>query len=172
MTRARLSAVLLAAAVAGLVYFTLGPEALGPLFLGLLFGTIGVVLTRIGVSGLFEYDRQQAQAARAEGVVTEIRFDERPGDQTYEYPVVHFTTPEGVGVDFEATIRQHPPKYKVGDRVAVTYEAGDPQRADIAGTEWIGILAILGFGLLGLFAGLVLLSVFVQRVGRPSSGAP
>jgi len=166
MTRARLSAVLLAAAVAGLVYFGLGPDALGLLFLGALFGTIGVVLTRLGVSAAVDYDRRQAQAARAEGVVTEIRFDERPGDQTYEYPVVHFTTSEGVGVDFEATTRQHPPKYKVGDRVPVTYEAGDPEKADIAGTEWIGIYAILGFGLLGLLAAVIVLAAFAQRVGR------
>jgi hypothetical protein len=134
--------------------------------MGVLFGTVGVVLTRFGYSGAVDYDRQQARAARAEGVVTEIRFDERPGDQTYEYPVVHFTTPEGAGVDFEATIRQHPPKYKVGDRVQVTYQAGDPPKADIAGTEWIGILAILGLGLSALFAAVMVLAAFAQRVGR------
>ena len=166
MTPVRVRALILAAGVAALVYFSLGPEALGPLFLGVLFGTIGVVLTRFGYSGLVDYDRRQARAARAEGVVTEIRYDERPGDQTYEYPVVHFTTADGHGVDFEASIRQHPPKYKVGDRVQVTYDAGEPHKADIAGTEWIGILAVLGFGLLGLFAAVMLLADFAQRVGR------
>ena len=99
-------------------------------------------------------------------MVTEIRLDDRHPDQAYEYPVVHFTTPEGVGVDFEATIRQHPPKYSVGDRVPVTYEAGDPQKADIAGTQWIGILAILGLGLCALFAAVMVLAAFAQRVGR------
>jgi hypothetical protein len=166
MTRPRVRALILAAAVAGLAYFSLGGEALGLLFMGVLFGTIGVAMTRFGYSGAIDYDRQQARAVRAEGVVTEIRFDDRHSDQTYEYPVVHFTTPEGVGIDFEATIRQHPPKYSVGDRVTVTYEPGDPQHADIAGTEWIGILAILGLGLSALFAALMVLAAFAQRVGR------
>ena len=166
MTPFRIRALILAVAVAALVYFSLGPDALGLLFMGVLFGTIGVVLTRFGFSGAVDYDRQQARAVRAEGVVTEIRIDDRDSDQTYEYPVVHFTTPEGVGVDFEATIRQHPPKYKLGDRVTVTYEAGDPQHADIAGTEWIGILAILGFGLLALFSALMVLAAFAQHVAR------
>ena len=166
MTPLRVRALILAAAVAGLVYFRLGGEALGLLFMAALFGTIGVALTRLGYSSAVEYDRRQARAARAEGVVIEIRFDERPGDQTYEYPVVHFTTPEGVGVDFEATIRQHPPKYSVGDRVSVTYEPGSPEKADIAGTEWIGILAVLGFGLLALFSAVMVLAAFAQRVGR------
>jgi hypothetical protein len=166
MTPFRVRALILAVAVAALVYFSLGPDALGLLFMGVLFGTVGVVLTRIGYSGAVEYDRQQARAARAEGVVTEIRYDERPGDQTYEYPVVRFTTPDGRDVDFEATTRQHPPKYKLGDRVPVTYEAGDPQKADIAGTEWIGILAILGFGLLALFSALMVLAAFAQHVAR------
>ena len=166
MTPLRLRALILAVAVAGLVYFSLGPEALALLFMGVLFGTVGVVLTRLGYSGAVDYDRQQARAVRAEGVVTEIRFDDRHPDQTYEYPVVHFTTPEGVGVDFEATIRRHPPKYTVGDRVQVAYEAGDPQKADIAGTEWIGILVILGLGLSALFAAVMVLAAFAQRVGR------
>jgi hypothetical protein len=134
--------------------------------MGVLFGTVGVVMTYYGYSGAVDYDRQQARAVRAEGVVTEIRFDERPGDQTYEYPVVHFTTQEGVGVDVEATIRQHPPKYSVGDRVTVTYEPGEPQRADIAGTQWMSVLIVLGLGLSALFAGVMVLAAFAERVGR------
>ena len=86
MTRARVRALILAAAIAGLVYFSFGPEALALLVMGVLFGTVGVVLTRLGYSGAVDYDRRQARAARAEGLVTEIRFDERHGDQTYEYP--------------------------------------------------------------------------------------
>jgi hypothetical protein len=166
MTPVRVRALILAAGVAALVYFSLGPEALGPLFLGVLFGTIGVVLTRFGYSGLVDYDRRQARAARAEGVVTEIRLRRasRRSDVRISGRALHDRGRprrrfRGLHPPASAEVQGRRPR--PGD-----VRGGRTPQADIAGTEWIGILAVLGFGLLGLFAAVMLLADFAQRVGR------
>ncbi len=121
------------------------------------FGVPGALLCRYAIEGEDRYERTLVTSPRSEGVVVAIRTD-HDSDTPFKYPVVRFPLPSGEEIEFEASIRRDPPKYELGDRVPVFYDAANPRQADIAGTQSLDFTLSLLLGAPFLLAGLALLA--------------
>ena len=126
------------------------------------FIAFGLLFTFIGVRGRRQAKAFRARAARANGVVTEVRTrfeDTGPGVDTGNslryYPVVRFSLPDGRVVDTE-TPGAAPSPAKQGAQVTVLYDPGAPTNAVLDsgwsdGTTGSGCITAFGivFAVLG-----------------------
>jgi hypothetical protein len=149
--------LLAAAGAVALAYLTLGEKAAAMAGGAAVFGTVGAMLCWFALPGIRAYQLRLARGRRAPGIVTRIRLDASDSETTHECPIVEFVNAAGEKVEFEASIRRSPPRYRIGDAVEVLYDAGEDGKPDIAGTEWTGLVAVAAFGLLALAIGLLCL---------------
>ena len=99
-------------------------------------------------------------AARAPGIVLELRRERGARGMPRDHPIVRFDLPgTGREVVFRSKVGVWPSPFEVGEAVEVAYDASDPERAEIASfwTLWLPPAALALFGLLCIGAGLVTL---------------
>jgi hypothetical protein len=70
-----------------------------------------------------------------------------PKPRSMGYPVVEFATASGEVVRFRSSHGSRPPAHKVGDSVALYYDAADPKGAELAGEGTFLALVLLGLGI-------------------------
>jgi len=126
---------------------------LAPLLFGLIFTACGGFMCVAAVNLIRKERAWLAIAKRAEGVVIRMKEDSSGSESVFSYPVVRFKTEAGAEVVIEASIREEPPRHRVGDRVSVAYAADNPGAGDIAGTEIRGSVFLLLLGIPFLVAG-------------------
>jgi hypothetical protein len=127
-------------------------------WLGLIFGSVGLVLLVIGVFLGGNTISFIGNSAVATGTVvdSELRTscsrssrDHTETCSTVEHPVVVFTTTAGEEIRFTSSTGSSPPMHRVGDQVQVRYPPGRPRDAAIDGFVelWLGALITSGLGL-------------------------
>ena len=137
--------------------------------LSLLFSTIGLGLL---AGSVFLYSNTAgfvARAATAEGKVIDlVRNRSSSGSSSTYRPVVEFTTPTGLRVEFTSGVGSSPPAYGVGESVRVLYDRMDPQKARIKSffSLWFGFLIVLALGLIFAVVGLGMILVPVRARRR------
>ncbi|MEU3994042.1 DUF3592 domain-containing protein [Streptomyces platensis] len=125
--------------------------AVGMIAFGAMFLVLGLVLA--GVSASFLSD---AKRTRGSVVALEWREDDHGEIRTpVAYPVVEFTSADGMPRRFQSSTGSNPPSYEKGDRVEVLYRAGSPADARINGfaSLWLLPLVFGGTGLAMLVGG-------------------
>lgn len=117
----------------------------------LLFGSVGLAALLFGVGWGWQHYQFQHHGVRAEGRVVAL-----VDTDSSTYPQVEFTTNRGEAQRFRGGIGSSPPDYAVGDKVEVIYDPAQPREAIIAsfGELWLAPLALGGFGLVFLLAGI------------------
>jgi len=127
-------------------WITFGAIAFGSLFL-----IVGLILTGVSVSFLSD-----AKHARGTVVALEWREDHTGGsrrkrahDDPVAYPVVAFTSADGVRRTFRSSFGSNPPSYEKGEHVEVLYDADSPGDARIKGFASLWLLPLI-FGGIGL----------------------
>ncbi|MFD5737851.1 DUF3592 domain-containing protein [Streptomyces sioyaensis] len=113
--------------------------------LGAIFLVLGLVMA--GVSASFLSD---AKRTRGSVVALEWREDDHGEDRTpVAYPVVEFTSADGMPRQFQSSTGSNPPSYEKGERVEVLYRADSPKDARINGFASLWLLPLI-FGGTGL----------------------
>ncbi|SED57029.1 Protein of unknown function [Streptomyces sp. 2224.1] len=113
--------------------------------LGAVFLVLALVLA--GVTASFLSD---AKRTRGSVVSLEWREDDHGEDHTpVAYPVVEFTSADGMPRRFRSSTGSNPPSYEKGDRVEVLYRAGAPEDARLNGFASLWLLPLI-FGGTGL----------------------
>jgi Protein of unknown function (DUF3592) len=124
-----------------------------------VFAVVGPVLVVRGIRSLRRDTAFQRRAYRAQGVVTQIRWDHR-GEDSSSYPVVRFNLPDGRTVEASATQGAGPGSGSEGDSVSVLYDPENPTDIRIEGFFGSGkmggvVLIVMGviFFIMGVFIG-------------------
>ncbi|WP_395368369.1 DUF3592 domain-containing protein [Streptomyces tubercidicus] len=113
--------------------------------LGAMFLVFGLVLA--GVSASFLSDAKQT---RGSVVALEWHEDDHGEIRTpVAYPVVEFTSADGMPRRFQSSTGSNPPSYEKGERVEVLYRADFPEDARINGFASLWLLPLI-FGGTGL----------------------
>jgi hypothetical protein len=106
------------------------------------------------------------RAEDAEGEVIEMIRSRSDDSYTYK-PVVEFTTPSGVQIEFTSSTSSNPPSYDVGEIVDVLYDPEDPNNARIDGafSLWFlpVFLSIFGLIFAGIGTGLLAVGIMFNR---------
>jgi hypothetical protein len=136
---------------------------IGATLFALLFIAAGGCVCWFTLSSILDYRRRVARSSLADGTVVSLR-EEGDEDVVYKIPIVRYT-PAGRGdVKFESSLRRHPPKYKVGDRVKVFYNPHDPKHeAEILGGYTVYVVIAAVFGVPFVAIGIVVLVACVVR---------
>ncbi|WP_406483169.1 DUF3592 domain-containing protein [Streptomyces platensis] len=119
--------------------------AIGLIALGVFFLVFGLVLAGASASFLSE-----AKRTRGSVVALEWREEDLGEDRTpVAYPVVEFTSADGMPRRFQSSTGSNPPSYEKGERVEVLYRADSPEDARINGFASLWLLPLI-FGGTGL----------------------
>jgi hypothetical protein len=91
-------------------------------------------------------------------------------------PVIRFTTPDGTEHTFTDSLASKPPRYRLGDQVAIRYATADPADAIVDSfiSLWFvpTVIGILGVAATGVgVASAVVVPWFMRRSARPAAGA-
>ncbi len=108
------------------------------IFMGTVFSLVGIGL------GLFTYLKAGRTTEAAVGTVVELR-----GNGKAYYPVISYTTKDGIERTYESNYGSNPPINVIGDTVRIYYDPAEPNRArvDNATESW---LFPFNFGLCGI----------------------
>lgn len=99
--------------------------AIGLIALGVFFLVFGLVLAGASASFLSE-----AKRSRGSVVALEWREEDLGEDRTpVAYPVVEFTSADGMPRRFQSSTGSNPPSHEKGERVEVLYRADSPEDA-------------------------------------------
>ena len=98
-----------------------------------------------------------------EGIVIEMEESDSDGSRVWS-PVVEFRV-DGQPYQFDGGIASSPPQYRVGDRVTVRYESGDPEHAQIDSWSERWLMPIILIPSM-LFAAIVLNIVMIRAWRR------
>jgi hypothetical protein len=111
----------------------------------------GGFLILLGVVHLLRYRRFRRRAKRTPGVVVDLQvgLTTQAGHPLY-YPVVEFTTGAGRRVRATTRVGSKPAPADVGEAVIVSYDPGDPEEVEIAGTEATRLALLYVVVLLGM----------------------
>lgn len=142
-----------------------------PMGISYVFLAIGIVL--LAVAAYFGRETLQflEQSAKTEGTVVKIDYsppDYASGDTTPTYrPVVRFAAKDGQTYVFTGQMGMASPRYRMGEKVSVAYNPGNPRKARINDLSlWLIelVLGVIGSGF-ALFGGGILLarSLFSRR---------
>ena len=107
-----------------------------PGLLGLFFFLLGSAFVRMGVRGRGVSREFERVAQRAQGEVTDIRYERvgPPGDSSsHRIPVLRFTLPDGRVVETEGRMGTSAVTVRTGQRVTVLYDPEQPTRARVEG---------------------------------------
>ena len=125
--------------------------------LGYLFSAIGVVLLGICYPVFNHTSAFLERSVTTDGTV--IAFEQRLSSSdstvTLNYPVVSFQDDSGNAHQFESSFGSAPPKYKVGETVAIRFDPEAPEIAKIDGfvSNWLAVIVLSSLGILFLIAG-------------------
>ncbi len=132
-----------------------------------LFSTIGVGMLAVSVFIFSNTSGFISRAVEADGEVIDLDRSRSSSSSSTTYrPVVAFTTATGKRIEFTSSVGSSPPSHRVGERVKVLYQPGDPQSARIKSFFhlWFGFLIVFALGL--VFAAIGLTMIFVRTRGR------
>jgi len=140
----------------------------GLLLIGLLFLIIGLAVLISGVVAAVKQKRKSARGMAATGtVINLVKKIFNPGSAGVYCPVVQFTTGTGELVEFESGFGTMPASHRVGQTIAVRYDAANPQSAEVdsATAKWFvpGCTIAMGFfffamGLVFVVIGILMLA--------------
>ena len=139
-----------------------------PIFVGLLFFVIGVVILISSVVSILKTRRRIANSLSADGLVTAFATEMGRSGYLY-YPLVQFKIPSGQTISFQSSVGNSRPGYSVGQQVKVLYDARNPQEAEIDALSslWLvpGCMLVMGlaFTILGLFLAVLMALVMVNQ---------
>ena len=135
-----------------------------------IFGSIALVLAVVAIYLFVDTWRFTSNAGRAEGTVANVVWGIRTRLPA-AYPVIRFQAPSGV-IEFKARTGTSPPRFQVGDKVAILYRPEDPRDARIDSFVDLYLTAtIFGF-LAGVFGGVAaMVFVIVRGQTRQARGA-
>ncbi|WP_367325683.1 DUF3592 domain-containing protein [Streptomyces sp. HUAS ZL42] len=123
----------------------------GAIAFGALFFVVGLILAGVSISFLVGAERTPGTVVALEwrndhsGVSRKKRMDDKP----VAYPVVEFTSADGMRRTFRDSTGSNPPAYEEGERVEVLYRADSPEDARINGFASLWLLPLI-FGGIGL----------------------
>jgi hypothetical protein len=108
-------------------------------------------------------------SGRTTGVVVDFQVRRGPSSRASNpslAPVVAFTTANGEPVQFTSTLASTPPRFSIGQQVAIAYDPVNPSQATIDGfwDAWFFSLVTAGAGLFFFLLGLAI------RKPRPGQG--
>ncbi len=133
----------------------------GPLLLfGLLFLGMGFAILIAGIVSAVRSSRRRSSEDKATGVVVDVvKRVFNPGSAGVYCPVIEFVTPSGQSVRFESQFGTMPASHHSGQQIAIAYDPGDPQKAEVdsASSRWLVPGCILGIALGFMFLGVVFL---------------
>jgi hypothetical protein len=135
--------------------------------LGTFFMLLGAVLAGAGIYTLLAARREAAGARSVWGDV--LALEERTGRAgTIHCPRVGFTDAEGVARSFVSTVGGRPALHAPGQRVAVYYPEGHPERAELTAPAvlWLIPAGFIAAGLCFAGAGGFILLITVLASGR------
>ncbi|MDG4862986.1 DUF3592 domain-containing protein [Streptomyces sp. T-3] len=128
----------------------------GAIVFGSLFLVAAVILAGMSVSDLANAERAQGRV-----VALEWRNDDsgtsrkqHGNDEPAAYPVVEFTSADGIPRTFKSSFGSNPPSYEEGEQVEVLYDADSPEDAQINGFASLWLLPLLFGGIGVLIAGI------------------
>ncbi len=129
--------------------------------LGLLLLALGLALGALSLTVFVRRRKLLRTGAKTFGMVTEMRWYMDPQEGRMYTPTVTFTTPMGETRAFTSKVGTFPPRYHVGQQVAVVYDPDNPQHANIVSFMdlWFMPLFCGGFSSLFLLVGLILVLV-------------
>jgi len=139
-----------------------------PIFVGLLFFVIGLVVLIGSVVAILKTRSRIANSLSADGLVTAFATEMGRSGYLY-YPVVQFKIPSGQTISFQSSVGTSRPGYSVGQQVKVLYDRRNPQEAEIDSLSslWLvpGCMLAMGllFTILGLFLAVLMTLVMVNR---------
>ena len=135
-----------------------------PIFVGLLFFVIGIVVLISSIVSILKRRGQIANFLSATGVVTAFATEMGKSGYLY-YPLVEFKIASGQTIGFQSLMGSSRAGYSVGQQVKVLYDARNPQQAEIDSmvSQWFVPGCLLAMGLMFTIGGL-LLSVFMILV--------
>ncbi len=105
-------------------------------WLGLAFAAMGLLFVVLGIRGWRADRRFQRVAAEADAEITDVRWETRGpvGDSSHvAFAVLRFALPDGRVVETAADSGGNWRPGKVGERVRILYDPGNPTRARMAG---------------------------------------
>ena len=122
---------------------------------GTIFSGIGALFLALGIFFYVDSQRFTTESVPTQGVVVDTILStstETSGRRTeVSYPVVRFGTAEGDTLVFKSGTGRYPPKYRVGDVVAVRYRPESPGKARIDDASSLLMLPLIFGGMGGLF---------------------
>jgi hypothetical protein len=133
----------------------------GPLLLfGLFFLGLGFAILIAGIVSAVRSSRRRSSQDKATGVVVDVvKRVFNPGSAGVYCPVIEFVTPSGQTVRFESQFGTMPASHHSGQQIAIAYDPGEPQKAEVDSTasRWLVPGCTLGIGLAFMFIGAILL---------------
>ena len=141
------------------------------LLVGILFVLIGLSVLIGGVVAAVKQSRKAARSTAATGTVVDlVKRVFNPGSAGVYCPVVQFTTALGQPVRFESEFGTMPASHRVGQSVAVRYDAADPQKAEVdsATSRWLVPGCMIGMGIGFLVMGVVFLVIGIAVLAGQS----
>jgi len=139
-----------------------------PIFVGLLFFVIGLVVLIGSVVAILKTRSRIANSLSADGLVTAFATEMGRSGYLY-YPVVQFKIPSGQTISFQSSVGTSRAGYSVGQQVKVLYDRRNPQEAEIDALSslWLvpGCMLAMGllFTILGLFLAVLMTLVMVNQ---------
>lgn len=128
---------------------------------GYIFGTIGAVMLAFAGAVQFYQQATFADAITAQGTV--IGYDRQ--NSRGSAPIVQFRDENGTYHRFESNVSSSPPRYAVGDRVAIKYHPDKPSSATIDDFLDKYLFALI-FGGIGLVFFAIGTGILVAVFGR------
>jgi hypothetical protein len=142
------------------------------LLVGLLFIIIGLAVLISGIVAAVKQKRKSARGVAATGtVVNLVKKIFSPGSAGVYCPVVQFTTGTGELVEFESGFGTMPASHRVGQTIAVRYDAAIPQSAEVdsATANWFvpGCTIAMGFFFFVMGLVFVVIGILVLVASQP-----
>jgi len=128
------------------------------LLVGLVFVTIGLAVLISGIVAAVKQKRKFARGVAATGtVINLVKKVFNPGSAGVYCPVVQFTTGTGELVEFESGFGTMPASHRVGQTIAVRYDAANAHSAEVdsATANWFVPGCTIAMGFLFFAMGLV-----------------
>src|SRR5258708_18061604 len=145
----------------------------GLLLVGLLFLVIGGGVLIREIVAAEKQKRKSARGVAATGTVIDlVKKIFNPGSAGVYCPVVQFTTGTGELVEFESEFGTMPASHRVGQTIAVRYDAADPQSAEVdsATANWFVPGCTIAMGFLFFAMGLVFVVIAILILaGQPQN---
>ena len=131
--------------------------------LGLFWG-VGCILLILAGYMLYSSMQFQKTALRAEGVVTEVRYERSSDSKGSYHPVIAFNTNQNKRIVFESSTGSSSYRGTEGNSIEVLYAADAPENAEINDSlsQW-GVPVILG-GMGIVFASIGCIPFLIMRV--------